>query len=147
MPITTTLNRLRVHSPCATGWAKLWRHVAKDFSSDDPLPFAVILASNGLADALWCCRAAPEHDHVWRLFAVWCARRALARVQSPDPRSIVACDVAERHATGRATDEELTAAAASAYAAAYDARERSLARSAAIVRRIIPCPKLPKETP
>ena len=105
MPITTTLNRIRGHGPCASGWARLWRYVANDFSSDDPLPFAVILASNGLADALWCCRAAPEHDRVWRLFAVWCARRALARVQSPDPRSIAACDVAERHATGRATDE------------------------------------------
>jgi hypothetical protein len=37
------------------------------------------------------------------------------------------------------------ASAYSAYAtAAYAARQRSLARSAAIVRRIIPCPRLPK---
>jgi len=63
------------------------------------------------------------NDRNLRLFAVWCARQALARVDNPDPRSIAACDVAERFANGEATKEELAAArdARDARAAAWDA--------------------------
>jgi hypothetical protein len=56
-----------------------------------------------------------------RLFAVWCARQALALVDNPDPRSVNACEVAERYANGQATDEELTAAWAAAWDAAWAA--------------------------
>ena len=73
--ITTTLNRIREHGPCINGWAKLLRHLDKTGADDEPLPFAGIVESNGLDDALWCCRAAPQHSHEWRLFAVWCARQ------------------------------------------------------------------------
>ena len=45
-----------------------------------------------------------------RLFAVRYARRVQHLMT--DPRSIAALDVAERHAKGKATDEELAAAAA-----------------------------------
>lgn len=86
----------------------------------------------------------PAKDRIWlvtrflsdktnRLFAVWCAREALKLVDSPDRRSIAACDVAERFANGDATAEELRAAyddaaaavAAAAYAA-YDAACNSM---------------------
>lgn len=70
----------------------------------------------------------PPQDRIWvvvrlidaktaRLFAVWCAREALALVPNPDPRSIAACEVAERYAHGQATDEERRAAWAAARAA------------------------------
>ena len=70
-------------------------------------------------------------DKTFRLFAVWCAREALSRVEKPDPRSVNACDVAERHAHGQATNEELAAAKDDAWAArnAMDARD---ARDAAM---------------
>ncbi len=57
-----------------------------------------------------------------RLFAAWCAREALKLIDDPDPRSLAACDVAERHANGKATVEELAAALAAARAAARDAQ-------------------------
>jgi hypothetical protein len=73
----------------------------------------------------------PAEDRLWvvlheefidartmRLFAVWCARQALALVDNPDPRSVAACDVAERYANGEATDSELVAARTAAWAAA-----------------------------
>jgi hypothetical protein len=68
-----------------------------------------------------------------KLFAVHCARAALAIVTNPDLRSVEAVNVAERHANGQATGAELSAAARSAAAvahaaAAYDA---AAARSAA----------------
>ncbi len=50
--ITTTLNRIRAHGPCAGGWAKLLKHLGKTQADDEPLPFATILESNGLDDAL-----------------------------------------------------------------------------------------------
>ena len=123
MTITTTLNRIRAHSPCRGGWTKLLRHLGKTEPDDEPLPFAVIVEANGLDDALWCCRAEPDHDREWRLYAVWCARQVQHLMT--DPRSIAALDVAERYARGEATQDELTAAEAAAWhaarAAAWDA--------------------------
>lgn len=117
--ITTTLNRIRAHHPCREGWTTLLRHLGKTEADDEPLPFADIVASNGLDDALWCCRAEPGHDREWRLFAVWCARRVQHLLT--DPRSIAALDVAERYANGAATQDDLTAARAAAWAAAWAA--------------------------
>ena len=73
----------------------------------------------------------PSEDRLWvvlhdewipsrtmRLFAVRCARQALALIDSPDPRSVAACDVAERYANGQADDKELATASDAARAAA-----------------------------
>jgi hypothetical protein len=54
-------------------------------------------------------------DRILRLSAVDTARRALVRVEAPDPRSVAAVDIAERHAHGRATDEELAEARKAAW--------------------------------
>jgi len=55
-----------------------------------------------------------------RLFAAWFARKALALAGNPDPRSVAACDLAERHIHGQTTDDELRAASDTARAAAWD---------------------------
>ena len=125
--ITTTLNRIREHHPCTDGWAKLLAYLGKTKADDDPLPYAVILKSNGLDDATWCCRAEPQYAKEWRLYAVWCSRQV--QHLTTDPRSIAAVDVAERVANGEATQAELDAArdaawdaaGAAAGAAAWDA--------------------------
>jgi hypothetical protein len=90
----------------------------------------------------WCGTAldilnmenAPARDRLWvvlhesiiddrtmRLFAVWCAREALKKVKDPDPRSVNACNVAERYANGKASSKELAVARAAAEAATWDA--------------------------
>lgn len=62
-------------------------------------------------DIVWLlCRNEFLSDRDLRLFAVWCAREALSLVESPDPRSVAACDVAERYANGDASLKELQAA-------------------------------------
>ena len=77
-------------------------------------------------DIIWAvCHNDYMTDRDLRLFAVWCVREALKLVD-PDPRSVEACNVAERFANGNATDEELAAA----WAAAWDAT-RAAARAAA----------------
>jgi len=80
----------------------------------------------------------PANDRLWvvlreefidaktlRLFAVWCFHEALKLVDKPDPRSIGACDVAERYANGEATADEMAAAGDAARVAA-----RCVARAA-----------------
>ena len=119
MQLTTTLNRIKAHNPCSDGWRKLLKYLGKTIADDEPLPFSSILDSNGLEDALWCCRTAPEHNRVWRLYALWCARQ-IQRLMT-DPRSLDALDVTERHANGQADDEELSAAGKAAKEAAWDA--------------------------
>ena len=114
--ITTTLNRIREHQPCTDGWAKLLAYLGKTKADDEPLPYAVILKSNGLDDALWCCRAEPQYAKEWRMYAVWCARQVQPLII--DPRIIAALDVAERFANGEATQAELDAARAAAWDAA-----------------------------
>ncbi len=137
--MNTTLNAIRAHSPCASGWQKLLRHLGKTQADDEPLAIATIFDSNGLDDALWCLRAVSGHDREIRLFAVWCARQVKHLVQ--DPRSLAALDVAERHAHGEATDAELAAArnaaADAAWAAASAAADAASAAASAAAKRAV----------
>ena len=85
------------------------------------------------SDIIWLlCNKLYMSDRDVRLFAVWCAREALKLVEKPDPRSVAACDVAERYANGEATDEELTAAARDAARAAARAAASDAARAATL---------------
>jgi len=76
-------------------------------------------------------RVEKWNDRTLRLFAVWCARNALAIVKNPDPRSVNAVDVAEKFVNGKATKNELAAAEAAADAAAW-AAARAAAEAAAL---------------
>jgi hypothetical protein len=70
-------------------------------------------------DRHWALRCAAGADEATlRRHACWCARRALARVAAPDPRSVAAIDVAERYAAGEATQAEMSAAGDAAWDAA-----------------------------
>ena len=117
--LTTTLNHIRDNHPCTEGWTRLLAGLGKTKADDEPVAYATILRINGLDDALWCMRAEPQHANLWRMFAVRCARKVEHLMT--DQRSRDALDVAERHANGQATDEELDAARDAALAAARDA--------------------------
>ncbi len=70
-------------------------------------------------------------DKVLRLFAVWCARETFKLVTKPDPRSINACNVAERFANNQATKEELSATRSAASSAAWSAAGSAAGAAAA----------------
>jgi hypothetical protein len=87
---------------------------------------------------LWILeRTKSPRDSQLRLFSVWCARNTPlqgGRVTGSlltDKRSIDAMDVAERFAHGKATEEELAAARAAAWAARAAARAAAWAARAA----------------
>ena len=122
--ITTTLNHIRDNHPCTEGWTNLLSGLGKTKGDDEPLAYATILRINGFDDALWCMRAEPQHANLWRMFAVRCARKVEHLMT--DQRSRDALDVAERHANGQATDDELDAAWAAARVAAWDAAVKQL---------------------
>jgi hypothetical protein len=115
--IYTTLNKIREHNPCSDGWKKLLTHLGKIEADDEALSLLTILESNGLDDALWCLRACEGIEKEARLYAIACARRVQHLMK--DQRSINALDVAERYAHGNATNQELNAARATAWGAAW----------------------------
>ena len=129
MKLYTTLNLIREHGPCESGWRKLLKHLGETHGNDDRIDFAAILESNGLDDALWALRAVlPEQeadrDRLARLFACDCVETALQYWEKEFPddrRPHEAIAVSRRFAVGEATDEELAAARAAAWDAARDA--------------------------
>lgn len=129
----TTLNKIKAHSPCDHGWKKLLKSLGKKKADDEPVSLLHILNSNGLDDALWALRASDASDRECRLYAVWCARQVQHLMT--DQRSLDALDVAERHANGDASYEELEAAMGAAMAAAMAAaRDAAMAAAWAAAR-------------
>ena len=132
----TTLNKIRLNSPCTSGWTKLLKYLGKTAADDVELDLLTILESNGLDDTLWCLRAVDGFDKEKRLMAVAFAREVQHLMK--DPRSIAALDVAERFANGGATQQELNDAydaARAAYAAYAAARAAYAAADAARAAR------------
>ena len=140
MPEMTTLKTITADEACSWGCCYSDDHLRKLY--DRPCSALDVLERT---DGPWA--VVPPEDRLWtvayygglsdrliRLFAVWCARRALERERAagrePDPRSWSAVEVAERFANGNATAEELDAARAAAWAAAW-AAARDAARAAA----------------
>jgi hypothetical protein len=73
-------------------------------------------------DRLWLALREKLIDApVLHEFACRCAERALARIDSPDPRGVAAIEAKRRWLRGEATDEELQAARAAARGAAWGA--------------------------
>ncbi len=120
--ISTTLNRIRAHGPCADGWDKLLAGLGKTRADDESLPYSQIARISGLEAALWATRCEPQHAGKWRLFTIGCVRRT--RNLMTDPRSVTALDVGERHARGEATDDELAAARDAAWDAVADSTRK-----------------------
>jgi hypothetical protein len=119
-----TMNELRKTEPCydpAKYAAEDWTGTVLDILKAENVP---------PQDRIWLATHFID-DKTNRLFAVWCAREALKLVPNPDPRSVAACDVAERFANGLATDEELRTAAAAAWTATAWARTAAEAAAGA----------------
>lgn len=92
---------------------------------------------------VWILNAidAPADEKACRFYMVWCARNTpLADGRTTgalltDPRSLAALEVAEKHAAGQATAEELAAAWSAAWSAARSAQANQF-------RKICPNPFL-----
>jgi hypothetical protein len=105
--ICTTLNAIHEsYLPTATTWRhKLLSRLGKTEADNEPLSLLTLLDICGLDETLWCLRTIPEHDALWRHYAVDCAERVAHLLV--DDRSRNALWVARRYALGQATDKEL----------------------------------------
>ncbi len=119
MMLYTTLEEIKKHSPCKTGWAKLLKYLGKTTADDEQLSFKTIIDSNGFTDSLWCLQTVKNHDREIRLYAVWCARQ----VEHLDSIGIAkkTNNVTERYAKGESTQAELDATRFAAWDAARSA--------------------------
>lgn len=91
------------------------------------------------ADRLWAVLREELIDApILHEFACRCAERALSRIENPDPRSLRFIEVKRAWLRGKATDEELAAAEAAAWAAARYAAEAA-AKDAAFIARYYMC--------
>jgi hypothetical protein len=124
--MTTTLNKIKAHSPCENGWNKLLNHLGKTQADDEPLYIATIIQSNGIKDAVWALRAVEGKDKEIRLFAADCAESVLHIYENRypnDDRPRKAIQSARDYANGVIGKNELYAAkdACGAGNAAWDA--------------------------
>jgi hypothetical protein len=83
-------------------------------------------------------------DRELRLFAAWSARQVQHLMK--DERSLIALDVAERHANGQATDEELASASDAAWAAVRAAARDAVRAAAWDAARAAQCAWLRENT-
>ena len=133
MSVKITFQQILDQDPYVEGWARLLlnKGIIDQLTHDDyidmegvilpaePFPLADILDTNDLDDTLWCLRCLPEHDSLWRKYAVWCAYQVEHLMK--DERSKNALRVAWDYAEGKATLSQLNAARDAAAYAAYAA--------------------------
>ena len=127
--IYTTLNKLKLHTPCSTSKETLLKHLGKTVGDDDPLSMELILDVLGIQDAIWCTRAFPEHHKTWALFIITGVKDSSQLMT--DPRSIEALTIAEQFLNGEATKNQLEAAVDDAADAAFAVNAAAYANYAA----------------
>ena len=105
---TFTIADIRSWSPCYDPS----RHLPEAWSGN---ALDILRMEIPVQDKFWVVfREGIISDKTLRLFAVWSYRQTLAWIKDPDPRSVEAANVAERFASGEATEEELLSAASAA---------------------------------
>ena len=126
----TTLNEIKKHHPCKSGWSTLLKSLNKTTSDDESLDLMTILKSNGIEDAIWCLRCFDYLDYC--LFLADVAESVLpiyeAKNESKAPRNAIAA--IREYKAGNIDKDQLRATAAyAAYAA--DAADAAVAADAA----------------
>lgn len=126
LSMTMSLADIREAGPCSQGWTKFLRHLGYEGGAYDPdrrVTLGDIAASNGAPDAWWCVRCLDLTNlmvrrRVVRALLPACRRAAAS---TTDTRVAACLDAVDRWTESDDTID-LPAAAAGAYAAAYEAR-------------------------
>ena len=134
--MTLTLQQIRDHSPCQSGWKKLTKAVGNDMTTK--LSIGDVVLSNGLDDALWCFRCLDPRK---RVAAIMPAVKRAA-VHSKDQRVHDCVEDIEKWLAGDnsinllAVESAAWAAAESAWAAAESAAWSASVSAAESVARV-----------
>ena len=118
--IMITLQQIKDNDPCAGGWRKVLKaNGGKSADFSKPFPVSSIIDSNALEDTFWALGCLPEHDLLWRRYALWCALQV--KDNTEDPRVHECLETVERFCDGEATEDELEMAYSAAGAATWSA--------------------------
>jgi hypothetical protein len=123
MQIVTTLNALTKSNPSPASLQQLLKYLGKTVPDDLPLPLSAVLASNGLAAAMWCLQHYSENDTVYagervpreaihremRKFSAACCRQLLGTVPGADKALRPAIWAVEAYADGHIDADALDA--------------------------------------
>ena len=146
MKLTTTLNKIRACSPCASGWRTLVKHLGEDFDPDAEINLLTILESNGVADTLWTLRATDQDSkRIASQLAMRFAEQALPifeKRRPNDERPRKAIQAARDYLDGKISLDALRAsrqagAHTDAYAADAYAADAAAADAAAAARKAL----------
>jgi hypothetical protein len=124
----TTFKLAHESGACTEGYRKLAKHLGgvNKYGKDTPIPLAVIIESNGLADAIWTLRCTLESSKDIQIeFACRCAEHVLHLYEDKypdDKRPREAIEAARAYAEGRGSAAEAARAAEAAWAAWAAAR-------------------------
>jgi len=118
MQITTTLSRIKVFEDCEPVVEALMVKLGKKYPDDKPVAFSTILKACGLAYTILCCKAEPQHNDLWRHFAVDCLETVRHLMSS---RSYEVLDAARCSYLGIKTDFDTSNLKSRAYSAAHGA--------------------------
>lgn len=106
-PAATTMRRIWRFKPCQQGQALLWRHFGALQINDDPILFTTLVDAAGLNNAIWSTQSRPDFAHLWRRYALFCARQVAHHVKHPTAPAAMAR--AEGHLSGTVTRQQLAA--------------------------------------
>ena len=125
--LKTTLNEMRVHKPCESGWDRLLSFLGKTKADDDPIDLMYILNSNGLEDVAWTLRCFNYLDIC--LFLADVAEIALPIFESAHPEDLrprKAIRAIRAYKAGEISESDLLSASRDAFAAAVGAASHNL---------------------
>ena len=132
--ITTTLNKIKNHTPCSDGWKKLLASLGKTGPDDEPLNLLHILKSNGVNDCLWAFRCTEGNDRIYGHMAADFAESVLHIFENrypKDKRPRLAIQAVRDFADGKIDAAAWTAMDANAWSVAAGAAAMAAAADAA----------------
>ena len=104
-PLTTTLSQLQKAIPGRDDAYSYSRAFDDKTPGDKAITYEKLLDALGLDGALYCCSAEPQYSALWRQYAVWCARQVQHLMEDASVPHLL--DIAQDHANGKVSDDDL----------------------------------------
>jgi hypothetical protein len=115
MPVMITLNQIKSHNPCISGWKAILRRQNKTSADDEEFPLVDAFNSNSIEDVIWALRCI-DHKDISVVFSRGCANRAKKYAEAAAASAIAAIASASAASAASAAASASTYAADAAYA-------------------------------
>ena len=110
----TTLNEIKKHQPCSSGWDTLIKSLGKNEADDEPVSLEYILKSNDIKDAVWVLRCFDYLEYC--LFLADVAESVVYLSKDKENRPQKAIAAIREYKKGSISKDDLSAVSYAAYA-------------------------------